>query len=72
MKNENTLQCVYFENGINCESDNVAKEDLQSYFKDSFKYHTGNFPSSQYIETYLFHFPVIFQRGNLIHHWECS
>jgi hypothetical protein len=70
MKSKNSFRCIYFENEVSCESDNVAIDELENYFIDSFMHHIGRNPSTADIKKYLSHSPVVKQCENMTHHWE--
>jgi DNA (cytosine-5)-methyltransferase 1 len=71
-KKEAAMRCLYFENGICCESDCVGVDDLEVYFRDSFRYHVGKSASEKSVRQYLSHQPVIVHDRALIHYWECA
>lgn len=66
------MRCLYFEDGICCESDSIVVEDLEAYFRDSFKYHVGKPAIEKCIRQYLSHQPVIVHDRALTHCWECA
>ena len=59
-----------YQNDRIVEHDMVEQKDLENYFKDSFKHHTGHCPSKHQINVYLSGQAVVEIQDNLSSTWQ--
>ena len=59
-----------YQNDCLVEHDMVEQNDLESYFKDSYKHHTGHRPSKHQVSVYLQGQAVVEIQGNLSSTWQ--
>lgn len=63
--------CSYNENGVNIEDDELTARQVRAWFKDSYRHHTGRYPSESAIKKFMRGKTVVSLAGGLDRAWNC-
>lgn len=63
--------CVYYENGVLCEQDQVRAKDVAAYFVDCYAFHSGGEASATQTQAYICGKEIAVNLGRLHCIWQC-